>query len=152
MYFCKYFIVFLLIPSLMLCRKVGESLSVFKCAKKLNMLKEKYGELCWYDERSYQDVQKIIHKYEYISARTCINCGDLATGYTPLEYWKSPYCDNCRPKNSKYFIDFGLKVKVNNEEYTSDSWYDYTGNINYRNNQEAENNYKEYIENSIYFK
>ena len=35
------------------------------------------------------------------------------------------------------------------KEYTSDSWYDYTGNINYRNNQEAENNYKEYIEKLI---
>ena len=42
-----------------------------------------------------------------------------------------------------------LKVKVNNEEYASDDWYGYTGNINYRNNQEAENNYKEYIKNSI---
>ena len=73
----------------------------------------------------------------------------MATGYTPVEYWKSPYCDLCKPKNSKYFIDFGLRVKVGNDTYTSDSWYGYTGNINYRNNQEAENNYKEYIENSI---
>ena len=109
-------------------------------------IKEKYGELRWYDEYSYVDVQKIIQKYEYISERTCIECGELATGYTPIEYWKSPYCDNCRPKDSKYFIDFGLRVKVDDEEYTSDTWYGYTGNINYRDNQEAENNYKEYIE------
>ena len=31
-----------------------------------------------------------------------------------------------------------MKIKVNEEEYTSDNWYGYTGNINYRNNQEAE--------------
>ena len=117
---------------------------------RITQIKEKYGELRWYDEYSYLDVQKIIQKYEYISARTCIECGDVATGYTPIEYWRSPYCDNCKPKNSKYFIDFGLKVEVNGKEYTSDTWYGYTGDINYRgnNSEEVKNNYKEYIENS----
>ena len=127
--------------------KAGGKKALYKY--RITQIKEKYGELCWYDEYSCIDVRKIIHKYEYISARTCIHCGDLATGYTPFEYWKSPYCDNCKPKDSKYFIDFGLKVKVNNKEYVSDDWYGYTGNINYRNNQEAENNYKEYLENSM---
>lgn len=125
--------------------KVGGKKALYKY--RITQIKEKYGELRWYDAYSYVDVQKIIQKYEYISARTCINCGDLAAGYTPIEYWKSPYCDNCKPKNSKYFIDFGLRVKVDDEEYTSDSWYGYTGNVNYRNNQETKNNYKEYVEN-----
>ena len=127
--------------------KVGGKEALYKY--RITQIKEKYGELRWYDAYSCVDVQKIIQKYEYISARTCINCGDLATGYTPYEYWKSPYCDNCKPKNSKYFIDFGLGVEVDNEKYTSDTWYGYSGNINYRNNQEAENNYREYIENSM---
>lgn len=124
--------------------KAGGTKALYKY--RITQIKEKYGELCWYDEYSYLDVRKIIQKYEYISARTCIKCGELATGYTPIEYWKSPYCDNCKPKDSKYFINFGLRVKVDDKEYTSDSWYGYTGNINYRDNQEAENNYKEYIE------
>ena len=126
--------------------KVGGKKALYKY--RITQIKEKYGELYWYDEYSYVEVQKIIQKYEYISARTCIECGDLATGYTPYEYWKSPYCDNCRPKNSKYFIDFGLKVKVDDEEYTSDSWYGYTGDINHRTDkfEEVKNNYKEYIE------
>ena len=115
----------------------------------ININKEKFGQLRWYDAGSSVDIQKIIQKYEYISARTCIHCGDLATGYTPFEYWKSPYCDNCKPKNSKYFIDFGLKVKVDDKDYESEDWYGYIGDINCRNNEEAENNYKEYIKNSI---
>ena len=128
--------------------KAGGKKALYKY--RITQIKEKYGELCWYDGFSYVDVQKIIQKYEYISARTCIECGNVATGYTPIEYWKSPYCDNCKPKDSKYFIDFGLRVKVNDKEYTSDTWYGYTGDINYRDNDlgKVKNNYKEYIENS----
>lgn len=128
--------------------KVGGRKALYKY--RITQIKEKYGELRWYDEYSCIDVHKIIQKYEYISTRTCINCGDLATGYTPYEYWKSPYCDNCRPKNSKYFINFGLKIRVGNEEYASDSWYGYTGDINHRTDKlnEVKNNYKEYIESS----
>lgn len=126
--------------------KVGGRKALYKY--RITQIKEKYGELRWYDENSCVDIVKIIQKYEYISARTCINCGDLATGYTPYEYWKSPYCDNCKPKSSKYFIDFGLKVEVNDEKYTSEDWYGYIGDINFRANklEEVENNYKEYIE------
>lgn len=91
-------------------------------------IKEKYGSLHWYDTYSYSEVQKIIQKYEYISERTCIECGEPATCETPIEYWKCPYCDRCAPKQSKFLLDFGI---YNN-------WYGYTGNINHRSKEKQE--------------
>ena len=47
---------------------------------RITQIKEKYGTLCWYDfgctERMLRD---IIPKYERLSARTCIRCGNPAT-------------------------------------------------------------------------
>ena len=47
---------------------------------RISQIKEKYGTLCWYDfgctERMLRD---IIPKYEHLSARTCIRCGNPAT-------------------------------------------------------------------------
>ena len=44
---------------------------------RITQIKEKYGTLCWYDfgctERMLRD---IIPKYEHLSARTCIRCGN----------------------------------------------------------------------------
>jgi hypothetical protein len=56
-------------------------------------IKEKFGELRWYDEFSTQDVQDIIDKYEDISRRTCLICGKPATKMSTG--WISPYCDDC---------------------------------------------------------
>ena len=60
---------------------------------RISQIKEKYGELCWYDCGSTQEIFKIIAKYEYISRRTCIVCGKTADGLS--RGWISPYCKNC---------------------------------------------------------
>lgn len=57
-------------------------------------IKEKWGYLHWYDngctERWYNE---ILPKYEALSERTCVSCGQLA------EYisagWISPWCEEC---------------------------------------------------------
>lgn len=139
-----------------MCKEIKHALLRFGGRKvlhkyRISQIKEKWGCLCWYDNYSCTEVYKIIHKYEYISSRTCIKCGEPATGYTPYEYWKSPYCDDCRPKNSRFFFDFGLDVKIKDKngvehEHSTDGWYGWTGNINGReSNKEAEDNYIEYI-------
>ena len=56
-------------------------------------IKEKYGSLVWSDHGAPKEVRKIIEKYEYISARTCIDCGKTADGMT--EGYVLPYCDDC---------------------------------------------------------
>lgn len=122
-----------------MCKEIKEALLRAGGRKMLHKyrildIKEKYGELRWDDNFSVPEVEKIIYKYEYISQRTCITCGRPATGYTPIEYWKSPYCDEHRPRTSKYFIEFGLKEPLENGEdnYLSDSWYGMYGYINNR--------------------
>ena len=56
-------------------------------------IKEKYGTLRWYDSGAPQEVYDIIHKYEELSFRTCIECGKPAKYIT--QGWISPYCEDC---------------------------------------------------------
>lgn len=111
---------------------------------RITQIKEKFGELRWYDGCTTTEVQKIIAKYAYISSRTCINCGELATVYTPYEYWKSPYCDKCAPKESKFLIDFGMDSS--DHKTSADSWYGWTGDINGRDDyKERQEKFDEYL-------
>lgn len=59
-------------------------------------IKEKYGSLRWYDSGGNEEINKIIDKYEYISARTCIICGKSAD-YVTLG-WIEPYCKKHLPE------------------------------------------------------
>lgn len=51
------------------------------------------NSLQWYDCGAPHEVHKIIAKYEYISARTCIVCGKTADGLS--RGWICPYCKKC---------------------------------------------------------
>ena len=65
-------------------------------------LKQKYGYLdinC--NSGLFEDTQKIVEKYEYISFLTCNICGRPAFGYT--KGWILPYCKNCAPKNTPIY-------------------------------------------------
>lgn len=99
-------------------------------------IKEKYGALRWDDNGAPFGVHKVIAKYEYISERTCAVCGRPADGCTPLEYWRCPYCYEHRPKDSKYFLEFGLE--------NNPSWYGYSGYVNSGDCHEAKKNSEEY--------
>lgn len=67
-------------------------------------IKEKFGSLCWYDngapESIYNELNKVILKYESLSEITCINCGKPAK-WRSLG-WICPYCDDCIDSNRKY--------------------------------------------------
>lgn len=62
---------------------------------RVNQIKEKYGELRWYDGGTRQNsrVPQIIDKYTEISRTTCVVCGKPATRITLG--WISPFCDDC---------------------------------------------------------
>lgn len=110
----------------------------FLYSYRITQIKEKYGTLHWYSNFTSVNIDKIIMKYEYISKYTCIVCGEPATGFTPTEYWKAPYCDEHFPKNSVYKLDYGI----------ADDFYGYTGNINRRPKEEfeaLEKVYKDYV-------
>ena len=59
-------------------------------------IKEKYGELRWYDSGFTAYGQKIIDKYSRLSRRTCIRCGAPAARIT--RGWIMPVCAACDPK------------------------------------------------------
>lgn len=63
-------------------------------------IKEKWGELHWYDAGSSNELFNIIEKYSDLSRKICIECGKPATVETTD--WICPYCDDCIPKGSKY--------------------------------------------------
>lgn len=87
---------------------------------RITQIKEKYGTLCWYDfgctERMLRD---IILKYEHLSARTCIRCGNPATKVSTG--WISPYCDTCAGKisHAERFISIKEWLDRSSSEVTS---------------------------------
>ena len=68
---------------------------------RINDIKEKWGELCWYSNTNTEEINRIIEKYCYISKNTCYICGKSAdyitTGYI------LPYCKNCIPEEQKKY-------------------------------------------------
>ena len=87
---------------------------------RIMQIKEKFGSLRFYDGGSPNEVQKIIEKYEYISARTCICCGKTAAGVSLG--WIEPYCEECAKKNGYDINDEDRFSKYGTEEH---AWYGY---------------------------
>lgn len=69
---------------------------------KVHQVKEKFGELCWYDEGGNNITRDVINKYEQLSTKTCQICGAEAEYVTAG--WIGYYCGNCvkKFKNRKY--------------------------------------------------
>ena len=64
-------------------------------------IKEKYGGLRWYSGPTLKDsnLLDIIHKYEDLSFKICIDCGKQAEYIS--KGWISPYCKNCKKIHEK---------------------------------------------------
>ena len=58
-------------------------------------IKEKFGELRWYDNCCNDKIFKIINKYEVISRHTCARCGKFDVDMTSIFGWLNPYCEDC---------------------------------------------------------
>ena len=61
-------------------------------------VKQKYGYLDITVNSAPEEIFDILSKYDYISIRTCINCGRRAKYVTRA--WVLPYCEDCLPKNA----------------------------------------------------
>ena len=74
-------------------------------------VKEKYGELRWYDTCAGKEKEDVITKYEHISRHTCIFCGKINV---PIfdDGWVCPYCIDC----FKDFRSQYLERQVSGEE------------------------------------
>lgn len=81
--------------SIDMCKEIKEALIRADCLDKyrISQIKEKYGELRWYDFGAPTTVHDIVHKYARLSHYICINCGKNAD-YVTLD-WISPFCKDC---------------------------------------------------------
>lgn len=81
-----------------MCKELKEALKRHDFLYKyyLTDVKEKFGVLTIYDEGAPEEVHDILLKYDYISSRTCIECGRRAKYRT--EGWVEPYCEDCIKK------------------------------------------------------
>lgn len=92
-----------------LCEEIEKLLEEVNYQDKyrITQIKEKYGELCWYDngvpKQIYDRFLEIIHKYEKLSHKTCIKCGKPATKISTG--WITPWCDDCAKSIHDNFID-----------------------------------------------
>ena len=81
--------------------KKSKDKNFWKKAYRITEIKEKYGELRWYDFGVPHDVfdeyEKVIMKYEDLSKKTCCMCGKDAK-MRDLGGWYEPLCDKCNKK------------------------------------------------------
>ncbi len=82
---------------LQMCEELREILGDFLNDYRVIQIKEKFGQLRWYDNgipRSISDkYNKWLDKYTDLSEETCIRCGK--PGKMTTRGWESPYCEEC---------------------------------------------------------
>lgn len=81
----------------------------FEDKYRIIQIKEKWGGLRWYDGGWPQGSQigRIISKYESLSYKICIKCGDLAVYES--QGWISPYCKNCIDEENEYYRELTVE-------------------------------------------
>lgn len=93
-----------------LCKEIMEELVRNNCVDSYQILqiKEKYGELRWYSQGGTDRIHReIVPKYEKLSRRICIQCGQPATLVSIG--WISPWCAACAEKKPK-ILQFSREV------------------------------------------
>lgn len=82
---------------------------------RIMQIKEKWGELCWYDAGGSRKLHDIIQKYKALSYETCIECGKPATKMSGG--WICPYCDEHFPEHEHVYQEMidGHWVPVNED-------------------------------------
>lgn len=94
---------------LKICKEIKKELKKTKNKEyHVTQIKEKFGSLRWYSNHTTESIEKIIEKYEKISARTCIYCGK-ETDYLTLG-WIVPICMSCANKSGTIKIRKGEEI------------------------------------------
>jgi len=88
---------------LQMCKKLKKIIKENNLTNyKIHQVKEKYGELCWYDEGGNKRTFDLISEYENKTGSICVVCGKPAKYYT--KGWINYYCPKCikKLKNVRY--------------------------------------------------
>ena len=84
---------------------------------RISQIKEKWGELRWYDWGAPDELLICLDNWEYISRHTCIKCGEFPV-IMRNDGWVSPYCDKCFKETHENLTDEQL------DKYTSHHPFD----------------------------
>lgn len=88
----------------------------------VGQVKEKFGELRWYDTGAdIGKVHDIIDKYTVISRHICIVCGKPDVHYTNSG-WILPICRECFDKNEFNHIPYEKAVNIDDDPKIPDSY------------------------------
>lgn len=85
-----------------ICKEIMEELVRNNCVDSYQILqiKEKYGELRWYSQGGTERIyREIVPKYERMSRRICIQCGQPAALVS--RSWVAPWCNACAEQFSR---------------------------------------------------
>ena len=92
-----------------MCEELREELIKFNYLNKyrITQIKEKYGELRWYDNGIPigSKIYDIINKYSKLSTHICIHCGRPAEIINNMG-WYEPICDKCLEKQEERLRKF----------------------------------------------
>lgn len=90
-----------------LCKEIMEELVQNNCVEsyKILQIKEKYGELRWYSQGGTERIHReIVPKYEKMSRRICIQCGQPARLIS--KSLVAPWCNACAEQSPRQeFVD-----------------------------------------------
>lgn len=86
---------------------------------RFSQLKEKWGHMCCYHFGAPAEVDDIIRKYERLSAKTCIRCGEPAVKKSIG--WVAPYCEKCAEllKHTEFELFMDGENNEDNNYYNS---------------------------------
>ena len=91
-----------------LARKMIEECEAIYPEWEITDLKEKFGAIRCYDSgvpnKVRDDIDKVLEKYEVLSAQTCCKCGRPAVKFSTG--WVLPWCDECGTDEEKYYQRF----------------------------------------------
>jgi hypothetical protein len=67
---------------------------------RFSQIKEKFGELCIYTRGATDEMQDLISKAEYASAKICEECGKEGS-IDDSQYWVKTLCQDCKNKRKQ---------------------------------------------------
>lgn len=106
----------------------------FEYDYRILQIKEKFGELRWYDKgvpiEIEDEYQKILDKYTKLSRKVCIKCGKPATKISTG--WVNPFCDECADSVHSDLLD----IPSTHDGSFDSLIYDYNVSLGYRYKQE----------------
>lgn len=106
-----------------ICEELRQALLKANLLSKYHIMqiKEKFGELRWYDGGGIEETEQIIHKYRELSRHTCYVCGAPGEIIND-DGWDVTMCPKCYEKMCKtrerHYANYKMRQEAN-EQYTN---------------------------------